>query len=313
MVSDSTEGSNEEVDQYDVTIWEERTMLDRLAVGVSRGIVRWWVALVAGVAVLFLASPLATIGTELVQYPWLSGVWLVTLLVALLIVRYIRRIDSTTISLKALAVTFLLGGAFAGFAVLVEGRLESVIDHLPVVGTAVFLLLVVGPVEELVKWAAVRLYAYERSGFQTALDGAVYGATAGLGFAAIESAEYIARAVAQASAGEPVFVLAFGGAFGRLPAVPLHVFLTALSGYYLGLAKANQASYAPIVVKGLLIAAFLHGIFDTLVTSLESVPVVSLGVAGIYVGGVGLLLYRKLSCYRRRATTDESHTTTARS
>ena len=91
--------------------------------------------------------------------------------------------------------------------------------------------------------------------------------------------------------------------------MPLHVLLTALAGYYLGLAKANQASYTPIVVKGLLIAALLHGIYDTLATYLSSV--VGFGVAVVYVGGVGLLLYRKLSRYQRRAPTGGSPTTTA--
>lgn len=301
-----------DADQYDVTIWEDRTVLDHLAVWISRVVVRRWVALVAVVAVLFLASPLAKIGIELVQYPWLSGVWLLSLLVALLIVGYIRRIDPTTISLKALAVTFILGGAFAGFAIVVEGKLDPVINALPVVGTAASLLLVVGPVEELVKWAAVRLYAYERSGFETALDGAVYGATAGLGFAAIESAEYITQAVAHASGtGEPVLIMALGGAFGRLLPVPLHVLLTALSGYYLGLAKANPASYAPIVVKGLLIAALLHGLFDTLVTYLPGV--IKFGVGFVYIVGIGVVLYRKLSRYRRQAPTGGSPTPTARS
>lgn len=312
-MTDSMEGSKGDEDQYDVTIWEDRTMLDHLAVWVSRLVVRRWVALAAVVGVLFVAHPLATIGTDLVQYPWLSGLWLLTLLIGLLIIWYIRRIDPMPISLKMLAVTFLLGGAFAGFAIPIEGRLDPVFEALPVVGTAASLLLIVGPAEELVKWAAVRLYAYERSGFQTALDGAAYGATAGLGFGAFESAEYITQAVAQASAGDPVLGAAVGGAIGRLPAVPFHVLLTALSGYYLGLAKANQASYAPIVVKGLLIAALLHGIFDTLVTYLQPLGVVSLGVAAVYVVGVGLLLYRKLSRYRQRAPTGGSPTTTARS
>ncbi|MFC6764714.1 PrsW family intramembrane metalloprotease [Natrinema soli] len=299
MVSDSPEGGIDDREQYDVTTWEERTRLDHLAVGVSRFVGRWWVFLAAVVAVLFAAHPLATIGSELVQYPWLIGVVLLSLLVGLLIIRYIRRINPMTISHKGLVVTFLLGGAFAGFAILIEGSLQPVIEALPVVGTAMFFLLVVGPIEELVKWAAVRLYAFERSSFQTALDGALYGAVAGLGFAALESSEYIARAVAQGSASDPALSLAVGGAIGRVPAVPFHVVLTALAGYYLGLAKANPESYAPIVIKGLLIAAVLHGIYDTLVTYLPGV--IGLAVAVVYVSGIGLLLYKKLSRYRQQA------------
>ncbi|WP_049914952.1 PrsW family intramembrane metalloprotease [Natrialba taiwanensis] len=304
MVSDDPEDSIDDREQYDVTTWEERTRLDHLAVRASGFIGRWWVFLAAVIAILFAAHPLGAVGTELVQYPWLGGVMVLSLVGGLLIVWYIRRINPTTVSRKALVVTFLLGGAFAGIAILVEGSLQSIIDHIPLIGTALTLLLVVGPVEELVKWAAVRLYAFERSSFRTALDGALYGAAAGLGFAALESSEYIARAVAQGSASDPALSLAVGGAIGRVPAVPLHVFLTALAGYYLGLAKANPESYAPIVIKGLLIAAVLHGIYDTLVTYLPGV--VGLVVAVVYVGGIGLLLYKKLSRYQQQAPSDGS-------
>ncbi len=313
MGSESMEGNRGDRDQYDVTTWEDRTRLDHLAVWISRIVVRRWVALAAVVGVLFVAHPLAIIGADLVQYPWLIGLWLFTLLIGLLIIRYIRRIDPMPTSFQVLAVTFLLGGAFAGFALPIESGLQPAFKAVPVVGTAAFLLLVVGPAEELVKWAAVRLYAYERPDFQTALDGTAYGATAGLGFGAFESAEYISQAVTQASTtGEPVLILAVGGAVGRLLPVPMHVLLTALSGYYLGLAKTNPESYAPIVVKGLLIAALLHGIYDTLVTYLPGV--VGLGVGAVYIVGIGVLLYRRLSRYRQRAPTGGSPTpTTVRS
>ena len=313
MVSESMGENKGDGDQYEVTTWEDRTRFDHLAVWVSRIVVQRWVALAAVIGVLFVAHPLAIIGTDLVQYPWLIGLWLLTLLIGLLIIRYIRGTDPMPTSFQVLVVTFLLGGAFAGFALPIESGLQPAFTVIPVIGTAAFLFLVVGPAEELVKWAAVRLYAYERSDFQTALDGAAYGATAGLGFGAFESAKYITQAVAQASTtGEPVLILAVGGAIGRLLPVPLHVLLTALSGYYLGLAKANPESYAPIVVKGLLIAALLHGTYDTLVTYLPGV--VGLGVGAVFIVGIGVVLYRKISRYRQRVTTDESpKTTTAHS
>lgn len=95
----------------------------------------------------------------------------------------------------------------------------------------------VGPVEETGKWAAVRLSAFDRLGFRTALDTAVYGAAAGLGFA-IENVIDITRGLVAASqAGTPVLGATFATAAVRSLADPGHAVYTAFSGYCLGLAK----------------------------------------------------------------------------
>jgi len=52
---------------------------------------------------------------------------------------------------------------------------------------------------------------------------------------------------------------------------PLHVILTAVAGYYVGKAMLSSAGYGGNVVtasKGLLVVAFLHGTYNTMVSQL---------------------------------------------
>ncbi|MFB6192264.1 MAG: PrsW family intramembrane metalloprotease, partial [Haloarculaceae archaeon] len=195
------------------------------------------------------------------------------------------------------------------------------------------------PVEETVKLLAVRLLPYRDSSFDAVLDGAVYGAAAGLGFATIENALYITRNLGGGGGGGEGAVAALGavglatvpglavglerligniiGAGGGITAVralagPGHVIYSAFAGYYLGLAKFNPDRAGPIAVKGLLVAAFIHATYNTLVSVvpgivLAFVPgvsqlVVFFGFVVVYDGVFGLLLVRKIARYRRAYT-----------
>ncbi len=174
--------------------------------------------------------------------------------------------------------------------------------------TALYYFGVVAPVEESIKMLAVRVYAYRSPTFDAVIDGAVYGAVAGLGFATVENALYITRALEQVGAGTDLFG---GGELGitaiRGLAGPGHVIYSATAGYYLGLAKFNRENAGPIVVKGLVIASVFHGGYNLLV---GIVPQVITNVTGlgleigiiafilVYDGTIGYFLYRKIQAYR---------------
>jgi RsiW-degrading membrane proteinase PrsW (M82 family) len=95
----------------------------------------------------------------------------------------------------------------------------------------------------------------------------------------------------------------------RALAGPGHVIYSAFAGYYLGLAKFNEEYAGPLVVKGIFIAAVIHGIYNTSATVLvpavaslfdgASVFLVFLGFVVVYDGLFGYLLVRKLSKYNR--------------
>ena len=89
---------------------------------------------------------------------------------------------------------------------------------------------------------------------------------------------------------------------------PGHVIYSAFAGYYLGLAKFNPENAGPIVAKGLLIAAFIHALYNTLVSIVPGVAslivpdvpmlVLFFGFVVVYQGLFGYILYRKLQRYR---------------
>jgi RsiW-degrading membrane proteinase PrsW (M82 family) len=159
-----------------------------------------------------------------------------------------------------------------------------------------------------VKLLAVRLYAYRSPAFDAVIDGAVYGAVAGLGFATIENAVYISGQTQ--GIGDPLNLVATGGAITAVRALagPGHVIYSAFAGYYLGLARFNPDRAGPIVVKGLLIAALIHALYNTLssvapqlIAGYFGIPwfLGFLGFVLVYDGLFGLILLRKIERYRR--------------
>ena len=300
-------------DLYDIATWEPRTWLDHASIRLYRGIgrtVRGVVILVAGI---ILIAQFALTGLAAVANPVVGAFILLSVVPALGLAAYVWRVDiSMREPLGHLVVTFLLGVLLASFAAIFNTLAQPSFTAIPLVGMALFFYLIVGPVEETVKWLAVRLYAFRTDSFDAVIDGAVYGAVAGLGFATIENTIYIGQqylnAIQTGMGGSPLGAT-IGTAAIRTFAGPGHVIYSGFAGYYLGLAKFNPRNAGPIVVKGLLIATLLHGTYNTAVTYLPgfveiagvgvSPAVVFLGFVVVYDGIFGYALYRKLARYRR--------------
>lgn len=342
-------------DLYDISTWEPRTALDRLAERVYRMAlaVGRWVFILVGLLILVTQFLLGGIGATFTNDPYAIGLVVLSVIPALALVGYIYVADVTSGEpLELLVGTFILGVVFAGFAAIVNGLL-SFVQALPIVGMLLFFYLVVAPIEETVKLLAIRLYAYRDNQFDAVIDGAVYGAVAGLGFATIENALYITRQIGM-SGGSQLIALGVVGAVvipiaqvtvdqviqqaisqgGGITAVralagPGHVIYSAFAGYYLGLAKFNRQNAGPIAVKGLLIAAFIHATYNTLVGIVPALvsqvfPNVSplilfFGFVVVYDGLFGYILYRKIARYsaaykaaHRPRTRNESQFTSER-
>jgi len=263
------------------------------------------------ITVSLLVSPAAIV----LEDPFIAVFFGLSIVPAGLLAAYIWYADITTSEpLGLLVATFLLAVLFATFAALINSLSQVVLG----IGTGVlFFYLIVGPVEETVKLLAVHVFAYRRDSFTAVIDGAVYGAVAGLGFAAIENALYISRVIGEANPEVNVFITASGIATVRALAGPGHVIYSAIAGYYLGLAKFNREYAGPIVLKGLLVAAFVHGTYNVTVGIVpgilaESLPI-GFGIAFVgyvicYDLAIGYYLYRKLARYRRayRTISDDS-------
>ncbi|MFB6254340.1 MAG: PrsW family intramembrane metalloprotease [Halobacteriaceae archaeon] len=298
-------------DLYDIVDWEVRTPIDRAAVKIYAGIVKAARSIVILMALLILVAQFTLVGVVIFDRPLIAVYILLSIIPAFGLAAFLWRSDvGTNEPLKLLVITFLLGLLFANFAAVVNSFLSRWFLAIPVIGMILFFFIIVGPIEEVVKWLAVRLFAYRSPQFNTVIDGAVYGAMAGLGFATIENSLYIAQQYLTAlnTAGltyRPLQITAI-----RTFAGPGHVIYSGFAGYYLGLAKFNQEHAGPIVVKGLLIAAIIHATYNSIVSNLEMIVgltplqgipmgIAFIGFVFIYDGIFGFILYRKLKRYRR--------------
>ncbi|MFB6080314.1 MAG: PrsW family intramembrane metalloprotease [Haloferacaceae archaeon] len=305
-VRDPVASRSDGTDLYDIATWEERTSLDGLAVALYR-------LLVGSARALVLLSALGLLvgigGFSAITDPRIGMLTALSAVPALGLAGYVWYSDVTEGEpLTLLLATFLLGVLTANFAAVLNTFAQGLFAGLGFLGSVLLFYFVVGPVEETVKLLAVRLYAYGDDRFGAVVQGAVYGAMAGLGFAFIENALYITRNLSTANANAGLGLIGLGsGIVGvRALAGPGHVIYSAFAGYYLGLAKFNPGQRGPIVIKGLLIAAFIHATYNTTVgigsglihlfTGLP--PIVSFLVYVVaYDGLFGLLLFRKIRRY----------------
>ncbi|MFC6615452.1 PrsW family intramembrane metalloprotease [Halopenitus salinus] len=303
-IESASDGS---MDLYDVATWEPRTLLDRvvvsgywsITVGAKAFVILIALSILAGIgAIGAFGDPIVRILTILSAVP------------AAAIAGYVWYSDATTTEpLSLLVATFLLAVLTATFAAVLNSAVTGAFGPFNAIGQVGFFFLVVGPVEETVKLLAVRLYAYTDARFDAVIDGAVYGAVAGLGFATIENLLYISRSVDAVDMGISLAILGAGDGIAAVRAFagPGHVIYSSFAGYYLGLAKFNPDHRGPLVVKGILIAALIHATYNSTVglgagiigavTGLGSLPSFVVYVL-VFDGIFGFILLRKIWRYR---------------
>ena len=302
--------ADDDRDLYDVATWEERTSLDGLSVALYWLLTRSAKAGVVLVALVGLLAILGSFGLGLLFDPAIAILLGLSVIPALGLAAYVYVSDVTTGEpLSLLVATFLLSILTATFAAILNSVLQPYFRPLGFLGIVVFFFVVVGPIEESVKLLAVRLYAYTDDRFDAVIDGAVYGALAGLGFVVIENFVYIAQNVDMAELTVGIATLGAGDGIAALRALagPGHVVYSAFAGYYLGLAKFNPGNRGPIIVKGLVLAAAIHALYNTLVGPVTGVAaglfglpqVVALfGFVVVFQGAFGYVLIRKIRRYR---------------
>jgi len=111
---------------------------------------------------------------------------------------------------------------------------------------------VVGFVEELFKLLPFLLVVIHFKAFDEKIDGIIYASIIALGFAAYENINYLSY-------------MSGWKLFGRAFASPLtHTIFASIWGYSIAYAKFSRKSLIKASLKGLLIAAVLHGVFDFL-------------------------------------------------
>ena len=142
------------------------------------------------------------------------------------------------------------------------GHLESLVSltgggMLGIREMSIFLYAVIGValVEEYFKFLVLTKYIYNKPDFNEPMDGIVYGVTASMGFAFIENLMYVYLYVDSDAA--------FSTAVLRMcSAIPAHALMGVIMGYYVGKAKFSKDNEKRLLLKGLLGAIILHGLYD---------------------------------------------------
>ena len=170
---------------------------------------------------------------------------------AVLLVWFFHARDTFPEPARVLWTTFGLGCASVVPAVLLGVTVEPVLRTTDALSVAAFEAFVVAAMcEETAKLAVLLGYSFRHSAFDESMDGIVYGATASLGFAALENLLYVLDG-------------GFGLAILRgLLSVPGHATYGAVMGYYVGRARFDPQNRWRLVGLGLLAAVLLHGLYD---------------------------------------------------
>jgi RsiW-degrading membrane proteinase PrsW (M82 family) len=169
-----------------------------------------------------------------------------------------KQLVAVTFALGALATLPALAGEMLAANIYpflddVERAMLASGDNRALVPLAIGCFVVIGPIEELTKFLAVRLYIYRRPEFDEPLDGIIYASAAALGFASLENALYVLDFRAHG--------VRWGLFFARaLLAVPGHVLFSSMWGYALGRAKFGRFP----VFAMLALASALHSLYDFL-------------------------------------------------
>jgi protease PrsW len=191
-----------------------------------------------------------------------------------------------------------LAGAFSALPVILVGELLKLASPAPGYAAALWMSFVIAAApEEAAKLASVYLMAWRRPEFDERMDGIVYGARAGLGFALVENVAYLL--LLPHSLGEYLQLFVARAVL----AVPGHAIWGGVAGYFA--ARRRFDGRGPGWLGGFGLAVLMHGLYDAWVfcapvaigdghlwlgaTLFELPVVIYAGPALIILGGAFLL------------------------
>ncbi|MFB6282638.1 MAG: PrsW family intramembrane metalloprotease [Halobacteria archaeon] len=169
------------------------------------------------------------------------------------------------VSKKALVGTFIASIAFSA----VPAAVNPLINVLALGTMMAIIQLIIVPVEEVAKLASVTFF---RNSIEKPMDGAAFGAMAGLAFALVENIFYVTGA----GAGIEMAVT-------RAVAASGHVIFSTVAGYFFATAYFKSGAWNKLktVMKGMGIAMAFHLVYNYIAIIMPVIP--SVVAAGILV------------------------------
>ena len=140
-------------------------------------------------------------------------------------------------------------------------------------------VLGVGLLEEVCKGFPVYFFMLRQNKLKEPLTAAFYGSMSGLGFAIAEGAHYsilYAFGLVQGNLDVGAYFLVNTVRFISLPLI--HAIWAGIVGYFLGLAAINPSREKAIAFIGIVIAATLHGFYNTFANDLIGLAVLTFSI-----------------------------------
>jgi len=229
------------------------------AIKIAAGIVALLIALLLGLIVFLL------IGFETGFVGLLIGLVSATIPVPLyvILVLWIDRYESEPMGM--LATAFFWGALVAVFfAFLLNTASSLIVAVLTNNNNAAeaFSAGISAPIVEETAKAVILFgfYFLKKDEFDGVIDGVVYAAMVGLGFAMTENIQYYGRALLQGGGGQLTVVFIMRGMLAPFS----HPLFTSMTGIGLGFSRQSRNSFVKVVapVLGLLLAIFMHSIWN---------------------------------------------------
>jgi len=251
---------------------------------------RWWKLILIALSTA-LVYPLPVFPSVGSAGPFVAVLAALSVTPAAAVAVRLRSLVADDLPMGVLSASAALGVIAVGFAYVTSTTAVGYFDADSFLAAGFLFYAVVAPVEEAFKLVAVYVYPTDTDYFRTAADVAVFGAFVGVGFAGAENLLYFVTEGVEVATLE-VFV-------GRMLVAPVHVILSSIAGYYLGVALLNRhrrRRAALVLLKGLLLVVFLHGTHNAVVTYLPAAVALSPLPNGFGFRATNLVLMSAFYC-----------------
>jgi RsiW-degrading membrane proteinase PrsW (M82 family)/ribosomal protein S18 acetylase RimI-like enzyme len=152
-----------------------------------------------------------------------------------------------------LVMSFIWGVLTTVPAMILELSVKDLNDE-TITGVLISSFFGIALVEEFCKFLPLRYYSFSRKSFDEPLDGIIHSVMIAMGFATLENIGYVLLA------GENGLQT---GMLRMFTSVPAHATFATIMGYYAGKAKFDYINRKGLLLKGLLLASFFHGAYDS--------------------------------------------------
>lgn len=190
---------------------------------------------------------------------------------------YLRKDRARPEPVKLIVAVFFWGA----FATIPAIALEFGVDFFfpysgspSLLAAALSALLVIGPVEEGLKYLVIRELVARNPAFDEPVDAVIYAIIAALGFATLENI------LAAIVFGQEAVLIRFA------TATLLHAVASGIVGYHLALSRfGRQPQKKGLIAQGLVIAILLHGLYDTIASTdtVFTMPLIALILISMFV------------------------------